>query len=39
MQRVRQRDIRRAVFAYNHADWYVNDVLEDGRLLPENYGS
>jgi murein DD-endopeptidase MepM/ murein hydrolase activator NlpD len=21
-------DIRRAVFAYNHADWYVNDVLE-----------
>jgi murein DD-endopeptidase MepM/ murein hydrolase activator NlpD len=22
-----QTDIRRAVFAYNHADWYVNEVL------------
>jgi murein DD-endopeptidase MepM/ murein hydrolase activator NlpD len=21
-------DLRRAIFAYNHADWYVNDVLE-----------
>jgi hypothetical protein len=21
------RDLRRAIFAYNHADWYVNDVL------------
>ncbi len=22
-----QKDIRKAIFAYNHADWYVNDVL------------
>ena len=22
-----RRDLRRAVFAYNHADWYVNEVL------------
>ena len=27
-------DIERAVFAYNHADWYVDDVLE----LAELYG-
>ena len=27
-------DIRRAVFAYNHADWYVNDVLE----LAQSFG-
>src|SRR5688572_23340681 len=27
-------DIRRAVFAYNHADWYVTDVLE----LAESFG-
>jgi murein DD-endopeptidase MepM/ murein hydrolase activator NlpD len=23
-----QTDIRRAVFSYNHADWYVNEVLQ-----------
>ena len=34
-----QGDIRRAVFAYNHADWYVNDVLRMAAQLPENYGS
>ena len=34
-----QSDIRRAVFAYNHADWYVNDVLRMAAALPENYGS
>lgn len=22
-----QKDIRQAIYAYNHADWYVNDVL------------
>jgi hypothetical protein len=31
-------DIRRAVFAYNHADWYVNDVLRMAAELPASYG-
>src|SRR5262249_27493532 len=26
-------DIRQAVFAYNHADWYVNSVLPRAQLL------
>jgi murein DD-endopeptidase MepM/ murein hydrolase activator NlpD len=26
-------DIRRAVFAYNHADWYVNDVVDTANLF------
>ncbi|MEV6242497.1 bifunctional lytic transglycosylase/C40 family peptidase [Lentzea sp. NPDC051838] len=25
------KDLRTAIFAYNHADWYVNDVLEQAR--------
>ena len=25
-------DIRRAIFSYNHADWYVNDVVELANL-------
>ena len=25
-------DLRRAVFAYNHADWYVNEVLQIAQL-------
>jgi murein DD-endopeptidase MepM/ murein hydrolase activator NlpD len=29
-----QTDIRRGVFAYNHADWYVNEVLD----LAQVYG-
>jgi murein DD-endopeptidase MepM/ murein hydrolase activator NlpD len=29
-----QTDLRRGIFAYNHADWYVQDVLE----LAETYG-
>ena len=24
-------DLRRAIFAYNHADWYVNEVLTQAR--------
>jgi hypothetical protein len=28
-------DLRRAIFAYNHADWYVNDVLERAKLIAE----
>jgi murein DD-endopeptidase MepM/ murein hydrolase activator NlpD len=28
-------DIRRAIFSYNHADWYVNEVLQLAQL----YGS
>jgi murein DD-endopeptidase MepM/ murein hydrolase activator NlpD/outer membrane biosynthesis protein TonB len=35
--------LRRALWAYNHADWYVNDVLERARALsalpPEVVGS
>ena len=27
------RDLRRAVFAYNHADWYVDSVLGRARLI------
>jgi murein DD-endopeptidase MepM/ murein hydrolase activator NlpD len=27
-----QTDIRRAIFAYNHADWYVNEVLDLARV-------
>ncbi|MET8759865.1 bifunctional lytic transglycosylase/C40 family peptidase [Lentzea sp. NPDC004782] len=25
------KDLRKAIFAYNNADWYVNDVLEQAR--------
>jgi hypothetical protein len=32
------RDIRRAVFAYNHADWYVNEVLRIAASIPDGYG-
>jgi membrane-bound lytic murein transglycosylase B len=28
-----QTDIRRAIFAYNHADWYVDSVLMRARLI------
>jgi murein DD-endopeptidase MepM/ murein hydrolase activator NlpD len=28
-----QQDLARAIFAYNHADWYVEDVLELAELL------
>ncbi|MDX6537909.1 MAG: hypothetical protein QOD37_2250 [Gaiellales bacterium] len=31
-------DIRRAVFAYNHADWYVNEILSIAAAIPESYG-
>ena len=27
------RDVRKAVFAYNHADWYVDSVLLRARLI------
>src|SRR5439155_23367645 len=27
------KDLRRAVFAYNHADWYVDSVVLRARLL------
>jgi murein DD-endopeptidase MepM/ murein hydrolase activator NlpD len=30
-----REDLRRGVFAYNHANWYVNDVLE----LAETFGA
>jgi murein DD-endopeptidase MepM/ murein hydrolase activator NlpD len=28
-----QTDIRRAIFSYNHADWYVNEVLSISKLF------
>jgi len=28
-----QKDLRKAIFAYNHADWYVNSVLMRARLV------
>src|SRR3954471_543448 len=28
-----QQDINRAIFAYNHADWYVDSVLMRSRLI------
>jgi len=28
-----QTDLRRAIFAYNHADWYVDDVLERAQAI------
>jgi soluble lytic murein transglycosylase-like protein len=31
-------DIRRAIFAYNHANWYVNEVLKIAAAIPDNYG-
>src|SRR5579884_2803212 len=31
-----QTDIRRAVFAYNHADWYVNEVLGLAQVFGGN---
>ena len=34
-----EQDIRRAVFAYNHADWYVNEVLSIAAAIPASYGA
>ena len=34
-----REDIRRAVFAYNHADWYVNEVLTIAAAIPDDYGA
>ena len=28
-----QRDLRRALFAYNHAEWYVDAVLQRAQAL------
>ncbi|MDX6562358.1 MAG: hypothetical protein QOD65_2172 [Gaiellales bacterium] len=33
-----RNDMRRAIFAYNHADWYVNEILAIAATLPDNYG-
>ncbi len=32
-------DLSRAIFAYNHAQWYVDDVLELARLFGDDLGS
>jgi transglycosylase-like protein with SLT domain len=29
------RDLRRAIFAYNHADWYVDSVLQRARRIAD----
>ena len=36
--RAREKDIRRAIFAYNHANWYVNEVLSIAASIPGSYG-
>ena len=28
-----EKDVRRAVWAYNHADWYVDDVMKRAQLI------
>jgi soluble lytic murein transglycosylase-like protein len=33
------QDIRRGIFAYNHATWYVNEVLRIAESLPADYGT
>jgi murein DD-endopeptidase MepM/ murein hydrolase activator NlpD len=33
-----QTDIERAIFAYNHADWYVRDVLELAQVFAQGGG-
>ena len=33
-----RNDLRRAIFAYNHADWYVNEIISIASKLPESYG-
>jgi membrane-bound lytic murein transglycosylase B len=30
------QDIRRAVFAYNHADWYVDEVMQRAQSIAEH---
>jgi membrane-bound lytic murein transglycosylase B len=30
------QDIRRAVFAYNHADWYVDEVMQRAQAIAEH---
>ena len=32
-------DIRRAVFSYNHADWYVNEVIQLAQLYGSSTGA
>ena len=33
-----RNDLRRAIFAYNHANWYVNEILSIAASLPDDYG-
>ena len=30
-----RKDLRRAIFAYNHANWYVNEILSIAASLPD----
>jgi murein DD-endopeptidase MepM/ murein hydrolase activator NlpD len=32
-------DLRRAIFSYNHADWYVNEVLQLAQLYGSSSGA
>ena len=34
-----EQDVRKAVWAYNHANWYVNDVLRMAASIPDDLGS
>ena len=34
-----RKDLRRAIFAYNHANWYVNEILSIAASIPDSYGS
>ena len=33
------KNVRRAIFAYNHANWYVNEILSIAATIPDDYGS
>ena len=32
-------NLRRSIFAYNHANWYVNEILKIAASIPDGYGS
>ena len=34
-----EQDVRKAVWAYNHANWYVNNVLRIAASIPDDLGS
>ena len=32
-------NLRRSIFAYNHANWYVNEILKIAASIPDGYGA